>query len=172
MECVIHIGTEKTGTTSIQRTLDENAKLLLQEGIFWPPVLQKGQDPRIACYAMNDETIDLRKRRRKLITPEAISKFRTDLESRLTREAKAAPDARTMLIVNEHLSRLSQRSELERLQTFLGGFSSQIRIVLYLRRQDRMMRSMYSQVIKVGGTRENVFPLIEQEAEGDENDWY
>ena len=62
MECVIHIGTEKTGTTSIQRTLDANAKLLLQEGVLWPAVLQRGQDPRITCYAMNDETIDLRKR--------------------------------------------------------------------------------------------------------------
>jgi hypothetical protein len=167
MDCVIHIGTEKTGTTSIQRTLDNNADLLLAEGILWPPVFQNGQDPRIACYAMNDETVDLRKRRRNLTTPAEVARFRTTFENRLERELKAAQGPGTLLIVNEHLSRMRAPGELERLKTLLDRFASSIRIVLYLRRQDRMMRSMYSQVIKVGGTRENVFPLFDQASEGD-----
>ncbi|MBY6127060.1 hypothetical protein [Roseovarius atlanticus] len=167
MDCVIHIGTEKTGTTSIQRTLDEGADLLLCDGTLWPPVFRDGQDPRIACYAMDDAALDLRKRRRGLTTPEAVTKFRTQFENRLERELAAAPGARTLLIVNEHLSRMRARSEPARLKALLDGFASRIRIVLYLRRQDLMMRSMYSQVIKVGGTRENVFPLFEQEEEGD-----
>ena len=167
MDCVIHIGTEKTGTTSIQRTLDANAKLLLQEGVLWPAVLQRGQDPRITCYAMNDETIDLRKRRFKLTTPAAISKFRIDFGNSLQQQLKAAPGARTMLIVNEHLSRMRAPAELERLKAFVDSFASRTRIVLYLRRQDRMMRSMYSQVIKIGGTRKNVFPTPNGPNEGD-----
>ena len=40
MECVVHIGTEKTGTTSIQKTLDANAGRLEKAGIVWPPMTQ------------------------------------------------------------------------------------------------------------------------------------
>lgn len=169
MDCVIHIGTEKTGTTSIQKTLDGNVDLLEQGGVLWPSVLRSGQDTRIACYAMDDDTVDLRKKRRKLLTPEAIATFRSAFEERLAREIKAAPDARTMLIVNEHLSRMRNPSELIRLRKLLEGVVDRFRIVVYLRRQDRMMRSMYSQVIKIGGTRENVFPVYEAAKNNDFN---
>ncbi|MEM6624976.1 MAG: hypothetical protein AAF674_22375 [Pseudomonadota bacterium] len=167
MDCVIHIGTEKTGTTSIQRTLDANAKRLLERGFYWPPVMRSGQNPRIVCYSLDDETIDLRKRRRQLTTPETIAEFRIKFEDRLRREIKKASNANMLLIVNEHLSRLEKRQELERLKQLIERFADRIRIVVYLRRQDRLMCSMYSQVIKIGGTRENVFPVRSVETEGD-----
>lgn len=167
MECVIHIGTEKTGTTAIQRSLDAHVDLLLDTGILWPPVLRHGEDTSVACYAMDDATIDLRKRRRNLLTPEAIAAFRADFEERLLRERQAAPPDGRVLIVNEHLSRMREVSEVARLKALVTRFASRVRIVLYLRRQDRMMRSMYSQIIKIGSTREEVFPRFEQNTEGD-----
>ncbi|SLN33300.1 hypothetical protein ROJ8625_01561 [Roseivivax jejudonensis] len=167
MECVVHIGTEKTGTTSIQRTLDHNAERLAAAGVIWPPIFRDGQDPRAACYAMDDDTIDLRKERRNLTTPEKIATFRAQFEDRFAREIDRGPDARTVLVVNEHLSRMRRPSEVRRLKTFLERHFDRVRVVVYLRRQDRMMRSMYSQVIKVGGTRPNVFPRYEDARDGD-----
>ncbi len=167
MDCVIHIGTEKTGTTSIQQTLDAHADLLLSNGLFWPPLLREGQDSRVACYAMDDSTKDLRKRRRKLTTPEAIAAFRDRFEGRIRRELRAAPDCRTMLIVNEHLSRMRRPSEPARLKAFLEQFFDGFQIIVYLRRQDKLMRSMYSQIIKIGSTRDHVFPKFDPNRKGD-----
>ena len=158
MECVVHIGTEKTGTTSIQKTLDANAGRLEKAGIVWPPVLREGHDTRMICYVLDDETDDLRKRRRKLTTPEALERFRGQFEDRFRREIRRVSDPGTVLIVNEHLSRIRKPGEVARLRDFLARFFDSVRIVVYLRRQDRLLRSMYSQIVKVGSTRENVFP--------------
>lgn len=159
MDCVLHIGTEKTGTTSIQRTLDANAERLAQHGMVWPEMFHKGEDTRMVCYAMDDDTEDLRKRRRNLTTPEAIATYRAQFESRFAREIGPARPDGTVVIVNEHLSRMRNPSELARLKTFLERHFDDVRVVVYLRRQDRMMRSLYATVVRMGGTRRNVFPV-------------
>lgn len=54
MDLIIHIGTEKTGTTSIQNGLHANRDALTQAGIYLPVSLG-GHNPRqLATYAMKD----------------------------------------------------------------------------------------------------------------------
>ncbi len=163
MKCVLHIGTEKTGTTSIQRALTEHGAILEPHGIFYPPLFHGQRHVKISCFAMDNDRLDLRKRRLGLTDDAAIEKFRRNFRRDFAGEMDSnRKKATTLVIVNEHLSRLQTTTEVERLKAFLAEFFDTVDIHLYIRRQDLLMRSMYSTVIKVGGVRENVFPPFEE----------
>ena len=166
MRCVLHIGTEKTGSTSIQQALEKHSDALLQQGTLYPKVFHRGNHPKIACYAMEDGKIDMRKKRYKLTNKNAVKEFRKDFEKTFANEVKPR-GVKSVIIVNEHLSRLRKQTEVERLKSLLDKHFSQVDIILYLRRQDKLMRSMYSTVVKVGGVRENVFPIWPEDSTGD-----
>jgi hypothetical protein len=87
-------------------------------------------------------------------TPEDAAAFRSDVEQRLTAElADAASTCTTVLFSNEHLqSRLRHPGELLRLRALLERFSSDIGIIVYLRRQDRVANSAHSTRIVSGYT--------------------
>lgn len=165
MRCILHIGTEKTGTTSVQDTLQKNFAQLQAEGFLYPRVLHGSNHPKIAVYAMNDDAMDSRKRRFELLDQERIDAFRAGFEQQLAAEITGAQH--TALIVNEHLSRLRHPEELERLRDLLGRHFDEVQVVLYLRRQDKLLRSMYSTIIKVGGDRREVYPEWTGAPEGD-----
>ncbi|MEP0325051.1 hypothetical protein [Bauldia litoralis] len=163
MKCVLHIGSEKTGTTSIQRALAEHGEKLEARQIVYPRLLHGLKHVKISCFAMDNERMDIRKRRLGLTEDATIEAFRQTFRRDLARQIKAAGrTAQTVVIVNEHLSRLQTIAEVERLKAFLAEFFDAVDIHFYVRRQDLLMRSMYSTVIKVGGIRENVFPPYEE----------
>lgn len=165
MRCILHIGTEKTGTTAIQKALEKEKKLLRDSNAVYPSVFHRGNDPKIVCYAMENHSMDMRKRRYHLDNDAAIDRFRDRLRRDMAEELKESPE--TTIIVNEHLSRLRELGELERLKQFLLEFFDEVKIILYLRRQDKLMKSMYSTVVKVGGVRSNVFPTWPEHKAGD-----
>lgn len=161
MRCVVHIGTEKTGTTSIQESLEKNSSLLAKSGILYPPALSKGRHAKIACYAMDYNTVDRRKKQFGLFDKATTDSFRKTFEADFEKSLNGHD---TVLIVNEHLSRLRNVSEVERLKSFLSRFFDDIRVVVYLRRQDKLMRSMYSTRIKLGLTSNDVYPVWPKKA--------
>jgi hypothetical protein len=164
MKCVLHIGTEKTGTTSIQRALKEHRPILASHRILYPKLFYGLKHIKISCFAMDNDRIDIRKRRLGLTDDEAIERFRQEFRRDFAKEIAANQrGTTTVVIVNEHLSRLRNASEVERLKDFLDGFFDAIELHLYIRRQDLLMRSMYSTVIKVGGLRQNVYPVFKDE---------
>lgn len=165
MRCILHIGTEKTGTTAIQKALEKEKKLLRDSNTVYPSVFHRGNDPKIVCYAMENHSMDMRKRRYHLDNDAAIEGFRDRLRRDMAEDLKESPE--TTIIVNEHLSRLREVGELERLKKFLLEFFDEVKIILYLRRQDKLMKSMYSTVVKVGGVRSNVFPTWPEHKAGD-----
>lgn len=161
MKCVLHIGTEKTGTTSIQMTMTDSTDALTAAGFFYPDLLSGQEHSRISSFAMDDERMDRRKLRMGLTDAESILTFRSDFERRLGAEVDEARGrgAHTAIIVNEHLSRLMRASEVVRLRTLLEAVFDSVEVHVYLRRQDKLMRSMYSTIVRVGDTRQRVFPL-------------
>lgn len=161
MRCVLHIGTEKTGTTSIQETLERNARYLESVGVLYPEPLFGLNHPKLSCYAMDHDRIDSRKKRFDLHTAEKVEAFRA-LFAREIDAARARSRADTIILVNEHLSRLIRPGEAARIMAFLRERFETIDVVLYLRRQDLLMRSMYSTVVKVGGVREAPFPVHDE----------
>ncbi|MEO8927082.1 MAG: hypothetical protein ABI306_07945 [Caulobacteraceae bacterium] len=150
-ECILHIGVEKTGSTSVQATLSKNRQKLRAHGVLYPEAL--GEKNHVKAYAFASESgVDELKSPWGLDNPAAIARFRNQLTAQLTQEVRAARP-KVFCVSNEHCSsRLLARSEIERLADLLGGLADTVKVVVYLRRQGDALRSAYSTYIKTGGT--------------------
>lgn len=152
MDLTLHIGTEKTGSTSIQRYLAKNRVRLREAGILFP--LAPGLDNQKALTAIAEENsedsalqeiFDIR-------TPQDLQRFRQDLRQNLKKELREAGCSHVVMS-NEHCSsRLRDDSQVEFLRAFLSEFFDQIRILVYIRRQDDFLVSTYSTMVKTGRT--------------------
>ena len=50
MDCVLHIGTEKTATTLLQSWLYSNREALSAQGVFLSSVLKEGNNRKLVSY--------------------------------------------------------------------------------------------------------------------------
>ncbi|MDX1736105.1 MAG: hypothetical protein R3228_17145 [Halioglobus sp.] len=155
----VHIGTEKTGTTSIQHFLQRNRETLLnQHGICYPRCLGDRLSTNLAAACERPEKPDDLQRLRELDSPQAVADYYDRLRDSFVREV-ADSGASRVLISSEHLcSRLKTEEDLLRLREFLHSASDRVRIYLYLRRQDDFVLSLYSTSIKSGETLRFMFP--------------
>ncbi|MEQ1718011.1 MAG: hypothetical protein ABL907_18890 [Hyphomicrobium sp.] len=160
---IVHIGTEKTGTTSIQEFLSENRAGLDKFGIRYPSALGPLNHFGLCALAQDEQpkydTVRLLVGAggRQWTTVAAV------LERSFIKEMEELPDnIDKVLFSNEHLhSNLIERSEIVRLKAFLGRFFSSIKIVVYLRRQDEVAHSLLSTRVKGGETLDQpVFPPV------------
>jgi hypothetical protein len=151
LKAIIHIGAEKTGTTSIQAFCSANRVLLAKQGIVYPACLGSANHMALAAYALDDDKIDDVRLSRGVTSSGEIACFRKRLMGSLRNEIHGAGDVTTLLMSNEHLqSRLVDQDEVERLRSLIDAFADDIRIVVYLRRQDRVAVSHFSTRLKAG----------------------
>jgi hypothetical protein len=134
MEIIIHIGRHKTGTTSIQNFLALNEDLLLNRyGIYYPEIgrdpLRKYHHPLFADWAANKKKLDLQ------------------LINKIIENAKRKSASR-ILLSSEALSQ-DCITETKWIQ-LKEAFNEEILIIVYLRRQDKYLQSMYAEEIKHG----------------------
>ncbi len=150
-DCVLHIGSEKTGTTSIQSTLAANRERLLSRGILYPRSLGERIHARAYAYASEGPQDEI-KTQSGLEGPGSLAAYRAGLEDQLAEEVAGAKPLK-IIVSNEHLSsRLLSISEITRLQRLLSAHCGSIKVVVYLRAQGDAHRSAYSTYIKTGGT--------------------
>jgi hypothetical protein len=150
-DCVLHIGSEKTGTTSIQATFAANRERLLSHGILYPRSLGERIHARAYAYA-SEGPLDEIKTQCGLDGPESLEDFRRVLATQFADEvASARPDK--IIVSNEHFSsRLLSISEVARLQALVSSHCRSIKVVAYLRAQGDAHRSAYSTYVKTGGS--------------------
>lgn len=157
---ILHIGTEKTGSTSIQYAMAHDRKALAQRGILYPVLFGSENHFELAVYANEDEIVDELKLYQLRAQHCDLATFRNRLRQHLANEVAAAPSAHTMILSNEHChSRLTRLSSVQRLRDLLQEFADDIEIVVYLRRQDKLAVSLFSTQLKLGGTAP-VFPKV------------
>jgi len=150
-DCVLHIGVEKTGTTSIQATLAANRDQLLRVGILCPRSLGEKINARAYAYA-SEGPLDEIKVQCGLDGPGSLEDFRRDVARQFADEVAGAKPKK-IIICNEHLSsRLRSTSEISRLERLLTRQCQSIKVVVYLRAQGDAHRSAYSTYVKTGGT--------------------
>lgn len=150
----MHIGAEKTGTTSVQQWFMRNRKALLQRrGILFPETPGKFNHVALSAYAL-DVSHGMEELRvvcgaNKHPSVEAFrEQFINDLEAEIIRT-----DPRRIVFSNEHCSsRLRTLEEITRLRDLLYRFSPNVRIVLYIREPVSFFASWYSTMIASGGT--------------------
>lgn len=156
MKCYLHIGPQKTATTTIQNFLSLNRELLLKNGLAFPISLGNYNNRKLplAAYNLNrrdDLTLrlgirsdsDLQKCQQKIIEDlkHELDGFRRDGIDRI-------------IFSSEHLhSRLMLPSEVQRLRQILDyiGITS-LKVILYLRNPPDIACSLYSTQVKGGST--------------------
>ncbi len=148
---VLHIGTEKTGTTSIQDFLARNRARLAAQGIHVPEFLGATNHRWAAYMAEAVERVDGFSRQIGLAgSAEQRAARKEEIRVQLVDAVQRHPDA-TWLISSEHFqSRLTTPEEVARLAAILQPLFAEIRIVIYLRNPLETAISYWSMRVKGG----------------------
>jgi hypothetical protein len=158
MRVDLHIGIEKTGSTSIQAFLRANREALLRQGVLYPHATGEMNQVRLAAYAADAAAEDRVLRRHGAAEGAEQEAFRRRLEQELETEA-AESSATRMILSSEHCSsRLCSDAEVGRLRGLLERAGREFRIIVYLRRQDDLLLSKYSTSLKSGGVARFAVP--------------
>lgn len=153
---ILQIGTEKTGTTTLQQFLATNRASLRANGFLYPAFPGAMNHTGLAAFAMAPERAD------PIRTPFGYA-GPADAAPLRARIAAAAADeldpGLTAIFCSEHChSRLVNAAEVATLRDFLAAHFDEIEVSVCLRRQDQLAVSLHSTRIKSGGTSPAVLP--------------
>lgn len=152
----LHIGLEKTGTTSLQEFFYLNRNKLKKEyNIYYPKSPGKKNHIALPIYSYREQIRDLR-RQKNLTEDDDLLKFRQQFKKDLANEVTPfLKQGYNLLFSNEHLSSLSMnKEELQNLNQLFLDLNCQVKVIIYLRRQDKFLVSTYSTWLKDGSTSE------------------
>jgi hypothetical protein len=154
-ELILHIGSGKTGTSSIQHLLHRNRDRLAEEGVLYPRSPGPVRHARLGLYVKRDAELTgtVVWHRQGHDSP---AQFRRVFRRRLRAEIDRARPTR-VLMSDEALFGSSEEA-LERLRRFTDRIAGPVRLVVYLRRQDDHLVSRYQQRVKFG----DVNPLADR----------
>ncbi len=155
LHVVLHIGTEKTGTTTLQSVLAAHRERLHTCGIGYLTTPGRVDARGLAAAALEDRIPDDYLYHLGRDAPAERAAFRTEAVDALRADVAALPaDIHTVVLSSEHFhSRLRRPSEVAWLGAVLGEWAASVRVVAYLRRQVDVMASFYSTELKNGGRR-------------------
>ena len=156
MECILHIGTEKTGSTSLQHFLSQNRIRLLNRGIAYTKTLGKKANNGICLLSYPVERRDNLTENINVISDKDFTQKQQKLKKRFKKEIKSIVKKRGVekFIFSSELiqSRLTTEKDLQQLKTLLVdelGFEK-IKVVVYLRDPALTAQSLFSTAIKFG----------------------
>jgi hypothetical protein len=152
MRCLVHIGTEKTGSTTLQRALSEQRPLLSEQGVFYSKAVGNLNAQGLAIACLPYRATDPYLLRKGLTSADARNQWSRELLASVRTEiAEARANHKQYVLSSEHFSsRLLKSGNILSLADFLRSEFTSIRIVCYLRRQDRMAISRYTEGLRAG----------------------
>lgn len=153
MDCFLHIGTEKTATTSIQEWIFANRNSLVERGIYTSNKFGSGNHRKIVNYFRSE--FDDYQQWFRIRTERQNRKHFSGFEREFKAEFEKARSSgcHRFLITSEHFhSRLVKKEEIERLHEFLSGIFEKVYVISYFREQTGLCRSAYSTYAENGGT--------------------
>lgn len=155
-KAILQIGTEKTGTTTLQHFLALNRERLEARGWRYPRFCGEHNHTGLAAYALDPAKSDPIREPFGARSPEDVPPTR----ARLRQAARVELSGRfNVIFCSEHChSRLTTPAEVETLRAFLAEFFDDVQVCVYLRRQDQVALSLYSTRLKSGDTAEAILP--------------
>lgn len=149
MKCILHIGTEKTATTTLQDWLYDNQSELSKGGIYLSDNLSKNNNRLVPAY-FQGHLDDWAMRNGISSDAEKLQYFEGFIE-RLKREIQTATKTHNYFVItSEHLhSRVRKKDEIEQLYIFLSSVFDEVEVVCYFRDQFDVAVSLYSTALKV-----------------------
>jgi len=151
MKLTIHIGTTKTGSTSIQEFLAKNRETLLAQDVLYPMKLGPQHHVKATVAALSyGKSPDLLKFC-KIDTDEAHDEFRAQTSQALAQQIAQNPTVKHVVISSEHLhSRCVAPQDIQRFRDlFCQGFNK-IEVIVYVRPQIDHMASLFSTNLRHG----------------------
>ena len=128
----LHIGLNKSGSSSIQAFCDRHRQVLHEHGLDYPRVGIHDA----AHYGVSKRLIG---------RPDAAQVPDADGLEKALREALGA--GRHVLLSSEYFF-LANDAEVARIHELLANFGTECRIVIYLRRHDQWIASLFNQALK------------------------
>lgn len=129
MEAFIHIGQQKTGSTSLQRVLEINRNRLLDDRVLYPQSL--GIDKQVGLQRDWQELAD------------PNSSLSKKLEKEINKNSKC-----NRTVFSEENLFVCKPIIKESLKKVMDRFYDKITIIVYLRRQEQHIPSLYQQAVK------------------------
>jgi hypothetical protein len=154
----LHIGFNKTGSSSIQQNLSLNENHLMEQGIFYPndanaPFMQRWQHVPLAAAVPGCKIDWVTKQKKRSLDRAYKSLFALLERTRFD----------TLLLSTEGFGSLTMKAkQLRWLQEQFAGYD--IRVIAYVRRQDSYLLSAYQQRVKAGGKGRFRFEMHEDMA--------
>ncbi|MDU8926151.1 hypothetical protein RXV86_02010 [Alisedimentitalea sp. MJ-SS2] len=156
MKAVVHIGTAKTGTTSIQRFLNVNRQQLIDQGILYTRYLKAGTfgraQPEYMRYALSKTRRLLKDqvaaRHHRFHTLEELDRMVEGFDDWLAEQA-STPGCDSFVISSEQIwVHLRPEATMRALHDLMLRHFDDVTYVLYIRRQDKWLASMYSETLR------------------------
>jgi hypothetical protein len=135
--CILHIGSEKTGTSSIQKYFGQHRDVLVHEGIWYPKAFSR--PPGHVHLQLSDAALD-----------GSLSGDSPAGNSFAGEAAEAEKAGAVKAVISSEFfhSQLRDVGAIERLRAFLKPHFESFKIVYYARRQDQMLASMHSTAVR------------------------
>ncbi|MEM6590104.1 MAG: hypothetical protein AAF641_16790 [Pseudomonadota bacterium] len=157
-KAIVHLGLNKTGSTSIQTWLRTNKSALLKQGFHYDP-FEDGKHPQwphadvIAIASLNSDDPDLLSAFRLsygIRTPEEYNNQSQLMKTAFANSLSEAGD-RTVILSSETLGVWATGTGLVGpVCEFLRKYFDEFTIVTYVREQADWLASAYSQAVKIG----------------------
>lgn len=154
---LLHIGTEKTGSTAIQSALAAARPLLPAHGFALPESPGLPAHQMLAVHAADPERLGGLWH---LVPEGRLEEARARFAEAFAAEMAALPaSVHSVILTSEHLhSRVTSEAAIARLAALLAPHAARIEVLCWLRRQDRLAVSAYSTALRNGAAGRAMFP--------------
>ncbi len=159
-DLILHIGTEKTGTTTIQEFLHLNRKLLAKHGVYFPKSIGMRNHRPLATWCLSEKRNDTFLQMNQLTEPRKRKQWKREFIHGFEAELSGlSSEIKQVIFSSEHFSSLlNHPAEIETLKQFLDQWFTNIRVLVYLRRQDFLFLSRFSTACRAGKVIEPLMP--------------
>jgi hypothetical protein len=145
---ILHNGTGKAGTSTVQFFLRDNRAALAESGVLYPRTPGGGRHSQLGLSAKPDAEMRASPEwpRQRQSEPDELRRF---VRRRLVAEIEESGLGRVLL--SDEVIFGASLPTLRRLAHFCRRIGPSLRLVTYLRRQDDHLVSRYQEEVKVGG---------------------
>ncbi len=147
---ILHVGTEKTGSTSIQNMLKGSYDVLLESGVLFPKSIGLPCNINLTACALEDKPNHPIRGLLGLQEGGVYSKYVSETKRALREEIKRTSPS-VIIISDEHINaHLSTVESLLLYKSICEEYGDIESVIIYLRQQDEFRLSIFSEAVKAG----------------------